>query len=101
MTLVLLLGAGFFVMVTAFWVGVHVGQTRTQKALQQAYDLGIEDGKKAITQNSYRQEGVQIRLPTPLEQLSESVAQMVASYGISLHELAKRLDSKSYGPHDD
>ena len=101
MTLVILIGAGFFVTVLVFWIGVHVGQTRTQKALQEAFDAGIEEGKKAITQNSYRQEGLQVRLSSPLQQFSESLARMVASYGIGLHELSKRLESKNYGPHDD
>lgn len=97
MTILWILG-GLFVLGVAYGIGVRAGVRRTKKALQEAYDLGVEDGQKALTQNAYRQEApIVYRPPTAFEKLAASMARMVASYGVGISEVAKQLDAIERG----
>jgi hypothetical protein len=73
-------------------LGFSLGRARTLRQLGpvvlEAYELGIENGKKQVTEGGYRAPAALPPAPPPnpfIEQLTR-ISRMVASAGIWLHE---------------
>jgi hypothetical protein len=81
-----------FIGVAFTFLGFALGRARTLRqlgpAVQEAYELGIEDGKKEVTEGLYRTPASMPPAPPPnpfIEQLVR-ISRMIASSGIWLDE---------------